>query len=322
MNTSFLNIEPSKYTSNQIRTLRYRFGFNGKENDNEVKGTGNQLDFGARIYDPRLGRWLSIDPLTGKTPDITPYGYVFNNPYSFIDPDGKDGLAAIVNNPSGNGGTVFIVATYYVVKGGVENNGFQESQIEAIKSLESDLNSQNLKVTKDISYNGQNIKGYNVQFVLNIVEVESIEVAEQKLGDQNTTTASMQIPIEGGSTMAAPNNLIANYTSAEFKNLPGVKQTAKDHNSSVEKMGAITSLDLNKIADQDGVIAQELRGGSFSSNILHEIFHTLGVDKDRYYLGVGVGNTTTLEPNDVNDAINSLIKQNKTIDAKGKPTPQ
>ena len=40
----------------------YRYGFNGKENDNEVKGNGNQQDYGMRIYDPRLGRFLSIDP--------------------------------------------------------------------------------------------------------------------------------------------------------------------------------------------------------------------------------------------------------------------
>ncbi|MCU7549877.1 hypothetical protein OCK74_12165 [Chitinophagaceae bacterium LB-8] len=41
----------------------YRYGFNGKENDNEVKGDGNSLDFGGRIYDPRLGRWHSTDPV-------------------------------------------------------------------------------------------------------------------------------------------------------------------------------------------------------------------------------------------------------------------
>ena len=39
----------------------YRFGFNGMENDHEMKGTGNSLDFGARIYDPRIGKFLSID---------------------------------------------------------------------------------------------------------------------------------------------------------------------------------------------------------------------------------------------------------------------
>ena len=44
----------------------YRYGFNGKENDNDVKGDGNQQDYGMRIYDTRLGRFLSVDPLIAK----------------------------------------------------------------------------------------------------------------------------------------------------------------------------------------------------------------------------------------------------------------
>ncbi len=46
----------------------YRYGFNGKENDNEVKGSGNQQDYGMRIYDPRVGRFLSVDPMTKNYP--------------------------------------------------------------------------------------------------------------------------------------------------------------------------------------------------------------------------------------------------------------
>ena len=49
----------------------YRYGFNGKENDNST-GEGN-LDFGARIMDARLGRWLSIDLKQAKYPFFTPY---------------------------------------------------------------------------------------------------------------------------------------------------------------------------------------------------------------------------------------------------------
>jgi RHS repeat-associated protein len=52
-------------------TSAYRYGFNGKENDNEVKGVGNQQDYGMRIYDPRAGRFLSVDPLANQYP---PFG--------------------------------------------------------------------------------------------------------------------------------------------------------------------------------------------------------------------------------------------------------
>ncbi|MDY8138994.1 RHS repeat-associated core domain-containing protein, partial [Aquimarina sp. 2201CG5-10] len=70
-------------------TSDYRYGFNGKELDNEVKGEGNSYDFGARMYDPRVGRWLSVDPLRKRAPGITPYRFGFNNPLRYQDPDGK-----------------------------------------------------------------------------------------------------------------------------------------------------------------------------------------------------------------------------------------
>lgn len=67
----------------------YRYGMNGMEQDNEVKGKGNHLDFGARCYDSRLGRWFAIDPLAEKFPDMSPYSGMGNNPIIYIDVDGK-----------------------------------------------------------------------------------------------------------------------------------------------------------------------------------------------------------------------------------------
>ena len=68
----------------------YRYGFNGKENDNEVKGEGNQQDYGFRIYDPRLGRFLSTDPLTKSYPELTPYQFASNRPIDGTDLDGLE----------------------------------------------------------------------------------------------------------------------------------------------------------------------------------------------------------------------------------------
>jgi RHS repeat-associated protein len=68
----------------------YRYGFNGKEGDNEVYGEGNNYDFGARIYDARIGRWLSVDPVYMKFPDSGPYNSMGNNPIIFIDPTGEE----------------------------------------------------------------------------------------------------------------------------------------------------------------------------------------------------------------------------------------
>ena len=72
----------------------YRYGFNGKENDNEVKGEGNQQDYGMRIYDPRLGRFLSVDPLARKYSGLSPYAFAMNRPVDGIDIDGLEWLSS------------------------------------------------------------------------------------------------------------------------------------------------------------------------------------------------------------------------------------
>ena len=53
------------------------------------KGSGNSYDFGARIYDPRIGRWLSLDPLAHEYPFASSYNFALNNPIKLIDPDGR-----------------------------------------------------------------------------------------------------------------------------------------------------------------------------------------------------------------------------------------
>ena len=64
----------------------YRYGFNGKENDAE---TGTQ-DYGMRIYNTALGRFLSVDPLTKEYPWYTPYQFAGNKPIAFVDRDGEE----------------------------------------------------------------------------------------------------------------------------------------------------------------------------------------------------------------------------------------
>ena len=71
-------------------TGTYRYGYNDKERDNEVKGSGNQIDYGARIYDPRAGRFLSVDPLYKNYPEFSPYQYASNNAIATTDLDGKE----------------------------------------------------------------------------------------------------------------------------------------------------------------------------------------------------------------------------------------
>jgi RHS repeat-associated protein len=69
----------------------YRYGFQGQEKDDELKGEGNSLNYTFRMHDPRVGRFFATDPLEAK--------YSWNSPYAFsenrvIDSRELEGLEA------------------------------------------------------------------------------------------------------------------------------------------------------------------------------------------------------------------------------------
>jgi len=111
----------------------YRFGYNGMENDDETYGNDNVLHFGARIYDNRLGRWMSVDKLAGKHAGISPYAFVNNNPVIYVDMDGND--YELYENHEDH--TIIIKATYYYLQDDIES---KQSINQAIIAIERQIN--------------------------------------------------------------------------------------------------------------------------------------------------------------------------------------
>ncbi len=62
----------------------YRFGFQGQEQDDEVRGKGNSVNYKFRMHDPRLGRFFAVDPLSRK--------YAYNSTYAFSENKLLDGI--------------------------------------------------------------------------------------------------------------------------------------------------------------------------------------------------------------------------------------
>ncbi len=82
-------------TSTVLGSEKFRYGYQSSEMDNEVKGEGNSYTTEFRQLDPRLGRWLTIDPLVKDFPWQSSYCSMNNNPIYHVDQNGQSGEPTI-----------------------------------------------------------------------------------------------------------------------------------------------------------------------------------------------------------------------------------
>ena len=74
--------------------------------------------FGARYFDPVIGRFLSVDPMVDKYPFHTPYNYALNSPLNVVDPDGRDAQVIVNQGDS----TISVSTTIYIYGSGANDN--------------------------------------------------------------------------------------------------------------------------------------------------------------------------------------------------------
>lgn len=68
----------------------YRYGFQGQEMDDEIKGEGNSINYKYRMHDPRVGRFFARDPLSVKYPHNSPYAFSENRVIDGIELEGME----------------------------------------------------------------------------------------------------------------------------------------------------------------------------------------------------------------------------------------
>ena len=125
---------------------KYRYGFQDQEVDDELKGEDNSVNFEFRMYDPRIGRFFTIDPLTRKYPHNGPYNFSENRVIDGIELEGKEVTSTgKVKIPSFSGGEGTYVIVYtaklkLVVADDVDKEVFNSAQLDnAIKEAENVL---------------------------------------------------------------------------------------------------------------------------------------------------------------------------------------
>ena len=113
-----------------------KYKYNGKELQDELNL--NVYNYGARNYDPAIGRWMNIDPLAEKHLHQTPYLYCNANPVIFMDPDGKDGIIVI------KGGQITISSKIYLYGDGATKSVVSQMQKDINKRWGETFNSKSL----------------------------------------------------------------------------------------------------------------------------------------------------------------------------------
>src|SRR5690554_1270559 len=68
----------------------YRYGFQGQEMDDEIKGEGNSVNYKYRMHDPRVGRFFAVDPLAKDYPHNSPYAFSENVVIDHVELEGLE----------------------------------------------------------------------------------------------------------------------------------------------------------------------------------------------------------------------------------------
>jgi RHS repeat-associated protein len=232
--------------------LTYTYKYNGKEYQDEL-GL-NFYDYGARNYDPALGRWVNIDKKAEKYPAWSPYVFALDNPVRYIDPDGnevQDPIKEIVDKgmQSQTFQTLYSKAgltdTNYgsIIKMGREiSNTDANGNITINKRVSGDravldlthelTNRVNIGELNALSYQVANGKISSEDYAYGIIAIESEALVNQYV-------VAKELGINFGENAGGMNQVLAKFASGEIS-FNQLQQLVYDN------------MDSNKVGGADG----------------------------------------------------------------------
>jgi RHS repeat-associated protein len=224
----------------------YRYGFNGKEKEEGINI--DNYDFGARIYDGRVGRWLSVDPMAYKNVPWSAYVFCGDNPISLVDPDGNDWVVSTTKDKDCSETThiKLVVAVHNASNSKVDMNKFANA-----------LSSQ-VKNSYGITYTKTEYEKLTVKSGLDGIP-DKITVVPKQVKVNVVVDVQVRV-ITSEDDLKSNEHLVQIQNASE---LPGVYGEAN-------KIGGTkVSINASKVAN--------MMNGKDNNTLVHELGHTFGL---------------------------------------------
>ncbi|MFT5336391.1 MAG: RHS repeat-associated protein [Luteibaculaceae bacterium] len=183
----------------QFSSKSYRYGFQGQEKDDEIKGVGNSVNYKYRMHDTRLGRFFAVDPLAPK--------YAHNSPYAFsenrvIDGVELEGLEWSSSKSTNSDGTTVIKLTIDLkvknntgtIGNGIDTDEFLIGANKIKTSTEALLSKTEGGVKYEVTINLQFSKEIDAQGGYSSIDESDFVLSfEDKVFDKNGNAAAGKV---------------------------------------------------------------------------------------------------------------------------------